>query len=108
MTTAANLLVILGFLSALYALLGVLCAIAEYARTMLSRRPVRRRTIPSTKRGTVRRKYRRPRPKMQSPIIRRIARETVSKPSRTCRSKVRRRANAPTYYNALPTPEHPL
>jgi hypothetical protein len=60
-TTATNLLVILGFLSALYTLLGVLCAAAEQASSLWARRPVRRRCRPSTGDGD-RRHARRRRP----------------------------------------------
>ena len=42
MTTAANLLVILAFLSALYTLLGLLCVVVELAQDLLAR-PYRRR-----------------------------------------------------------------
>jgi len=52
MTTAANLLVILAFLSALYTLLGLLCMVVERAQALLAR-PYRRR-------ATTRRVTRRP------------------------------------------------
>lgn len=42
MNTAANLLVILAFLSAFYTLLGLLCAVAEKLRGLLARRWHRR------------------------------------------------------------------
>ncbi len=42
MNTAANLLVILAFLSAFYTLLGLLCAVAEKLQGLLARRWHRR------------------------------------------------------------------
>jgi hypothetical protein len=61
MTTAVNLLAILAFLSALYTLLGLLCAIAEHVQTQLYRRTTRRRVQPSTGRNPSRRTTRRSR-----------------------------------------------
>ncbi len=55
METMANLLVILVFFSALYTLLGALCAIAEQAEKLFSRPQVRRRIRHSKRRRTPRR-----------------------------------------------------
>jgi hypothetical protein len=65
MTTATDLLVILSFLSALYTLLGLLCAAAETLQPVWSRRPSRRRAQPAT-RGNDRRGSRRSRPRRRS------------------------------------------
>ena len=65
MTTATDLLVILSFLSALYTLLGLLCAAAEALQPIWSRRPSRRRAQPATS-GTDRRGSRRSRPRRRS------------------------------------------
>jgi hypothetical protein len=48
MTTATDLLVILSFLSALYTLLGVLCAAAERVESLWSHPLTRRRAAPSS------------------------------------------------------------
>jgi hypothetical protein len=53
MTTAANLLVILAFLSALYTLLGLLCMVVERAQALLAR-PYRRRITHRVKRRPTR------------------------------------------------------
>ena len=45
MSTAANLLVILIFLSGLYTLLGLLCAVAEKVEAILAARPAKRRRL---------------------------------------------------------------
>jgi hypothetical protein len=53
-------MMILVFLSALYTLLGLLCAATERFQTMIARRPARRRAPRTSRRSTVRRKLRRP------------------------------------------------
>lgn len=64
MTTAANLFVILTFLSALYTLLGVLCAVAERFLGLLQRAHRRR------SQGTLKRRRVRPRrTKRMLPVI---------------------------------------
>ena len=45
MSTMANLLVILIFLSGLYTVLGLICAVAEKVQAMLSARPAQRRRL---------------------------------------------------------------
>ena len=55
MNTAADLLVILTFLSGLYTVLGMLCGIAEKARELTARPYQRRRMRKSTRRRTPRR-----------------------------------------------------